>query len=91
MAESSPTGRKHWENEKLLVRGSFSHCDFKRLVLQTLKNQGLFEKGLSCLSFRAVKTLNNPPFFEMKRTEPRHDGLKHYTVTKFYIIVLHCA
>ena len=41
-------GRKHWEKEKLLVRSnfSFSHGVFKRLVLQTRKNQGLFRKGL---------------------------------------------
>ena len=36
------------ENEKLLVMSnfSFSHSVFKRLVLQTCKNQGLFGKGL---------------------------------------------
>ena len=38
-----------WEKEKLLVTSnfSFSHSVFKRLVLQTRKNQGLFGKGLS--------------------------------------------
>ena len=43
-------GRKHCgEKEKLLVMSnfSFSHNVFKRLVLQTCKNQGLFGKGLS--------------------------------------------
>ena len=37
-----------WEKEKLLVTSnfSFSRCVFKRLVLQTRKNQGLFGKGL---------------------------------------------
>ena len=37
-----------WEKEKLLVTSnfSFSHCVFKRLVLQTSKNQGLFGKQL---------------------------------------------
>ena len=37
-----------WEKEKLLVTSnfSFSHSVFKRLVLQTPKNQGLFGKGL---------------------------------------------
>ena len=37
-----------WEKEKLLVTSnfSFSHSVFKRLVLQTHKNQGLFGKGL---------------------------------------------
>ena len=29
---------------------SFSHCVFKRLVLQTRKNQGLFGKGLRCIA-----------------------------------------
>ena len=50
MAESSPEGLKTlWEKEKLLVTSnfSFSHSVFKRLVLQTRKNQGLFGKGLS--------------------------------------------
>ena len=36
-----------WEKEKLLVTSnfSFSHSVFKRLALQTRKNQGLFGKG----------------------------------------------
>ena len=49
MAKSSPKGLKTlWEKEKLLVTSnfSFSRSVFKRLVLQTLKNQGLFGKGL---------------------------------------------
>ena len=49
MAESSPKGWETlWEKEKLLVMSnfSFSHCAFKRLVLQTCKNKGLFAKGL---------------------------------------------
>ena len=49
MAEISLNGLKTlWEKEKLLVSSnfSFSHCVFKRLVLQTGKNQGLFAKGL---------------------------------------------
>ena len=38
-----------WEKEKLLVTSnfSFSHIVFKRLVLQTRKNQGLFGKRLN--------------------------------------------
>ena len=50
MAEHSPNRLKTlWEKEKLLVMSnfSFSHSVFKRLVLQTRKNQGLFGKGLS--------------------------------------------
>ena len=37
------------EKEELLVTSnfSFSHSVFKRLVLQTSKNKGLFGKGLS--------------------------------------------
>ena len=49
MAESSLRGYKTlWEKEKLLITSnfSFSHGVFKRLVLQTRKNQGLFGKGL---------------------------------------------
>ena len=40
------------EKEKLLVTSnfSFSHSVFKRLVLQTCKNQGLFGKGLNSVS-----------------------------------------
>ena len=43
-----------WEKEKLLVTGnfSFSHSVFKRLVLQTLKNQGLFRKGSKDFKFK---------------------------------------
>ena len=49
MEERSSKGQKTlWEKEKLLVTSnfSFSHIVFKRLVLQTRKNQGLFGKGL---------------------------------------------
>ena len=40
------------EKKKMLVTSnfSFSHSVFKRLVLQTRKNKGLFGKGLSCAS-----------------------------------------
>ena len=51
MAESSSNGLKTlWEKEKLLVTSnfSFSLSVFKRLVLQTCKNQGLFGKGFNC-------------------------------------------
>ena len=52
MAESSLNGYKTlWEKEKLFVTRnfSFSRSVFKRLLLQTHKNQGLFGKGLKCL------------------------------------------
>ena len=57
MAESYLKGQKTlWEKEKLLVTSnfSFSHSVFKRLQLQTRKNQGLFGKRLIntlCLFF----------------------------------------
>ena len=50
MEESSSDGWKTlWEKEKLLITSnfSFSHSVFKRHVLQTRKNQGLFGKGLN--------------------------------------------
>ena len=50
MTESSPNRQKTlWEKEKLLVTSnfSFSHSVFKRIVLHTRKNQGLYGKGLS--------------------------------------------
>ena len=52
MAVISPNEQKTlWEKEKLLVTSnfSFSHSVFKRLILQTHKNQGLFGKGLKDL------------------------------------------
>ena len=50
MTESSPNQQKTlWEKEKLLIMSNFffSHSVFKRIVLQTRKNQGLYGKGLS--------------------------------------------
>ena len=61
MAESSPKGyRTQWEKEKLLVttKFSFSYGVFKRLLLQTLKNKGLFGKGLRDLSKRKENDLS---------------------------------
>ena len=49
MAENYPSWLKTlWEKDKLLITSnlSFSHSVFKRLVLQTRKNQGLFGKEL---------------------------------------------
>ena len=54
MAENSLNGwKKPCEKEKLLVtiHFSFSHSVLKRLVLQTLKKQGLFGKGLNKTHF----------------------------------------
>ena len=52
-----------WEKEKLFVTNnlSFSHSVFERLVLQTSKNQGLFEKWLKkCIKYHSTndKTLD---------------------------------
>ena len=52
MAESYPNRQKtlrEKEKDKLLVTSNFpfSNSVFKRLVLQTRKNQGLFGKGLN--------------------------------------------
>ena len=50
MEESFSNGWKTlWEKKKLLVTSNFifSHSVFKRLVLQTRKNQGLFGKGIA--------------------------------------------
>ena len=52
IVKSSPKVWKMvWEKVKLLVTSNFffSHGVFKRLVLQTRKNQGLFGKGLKIL------------------------------------------
>ena len=52
MAEISQTHKTQWEKEKLLAMSNFSFsCSvFKRFVLQTCKNQGLFGKGLNTLN-----------------------------------------
>ena len=50
MTQSSPNGLKTLqENEKMLITSnfSFSHSVFKKLVLQTRKNKGLFWKELT--------------------------------------------
>ena len=53
MAESPLKGQKTlWEKVKLLITSNFSlsHSVFRRLILLTHKNQGLFEKGLKAFS-----------------------------------------
>ena len=63
-----------WEKEKLLVMSnfSFSHIVFKKLVLQTRKNQGLFGKGLT-LS-HTIPTLNDLE----KEAISKHDKMEKY-------------
>ena len=49
MAENFPKALKTpWEKEKLLIMSNFSFCHsvFKRRVVLTHKNQGLFGKGI---------------------------------------------
>ena len=63
MEETYPNGLKRlWEKDNLLVMSnlSSSHSVFKRLVLQTRKNQGLFGKGLtrSFFHFNKNKTIS---------------------------------
>ena len=87
MEEGSSNGWKTlWEKEKLLFTSnfSFSHIVFKRLVLQTRKNQGLFGKGLTgivnCSSITELMTLalvivdsysllNDPMILQPRRTK----------------------
>ena len=59
MAEGSLNGYKTlWEKEKLLFMSNFSisHSVFKRPVLQTCINQGLFWKGLTLYQTRRIYT-----------------------------------
>ena len=70
MVESSPEGQKtQWKKEKLLVtiNFSFSLSVFKRLVLQTRKNQALFGKGLNTMHCRLLMTLEKMPFENIVR------------------------
>ena len=53
------------KKEKLLVRSnfSFSHSVFKRLLMQTRKNQGLFGKGLSFQKKKKKRRLTGSNIF----------------------------
>ena len=58
--------KTQWENEKSLITSNFSvyQSVFKRLVLETLKNQGLFGKGLTLfLCVCSTSLLNIPAEF----------------------------
>ena len=65
MAESFPyLGEK--EKQLIMSNFSFSRNVFKRLVMQTHKNQGLLGKGLTCqLSKLRLKT-NQDHFYDVK-------------------------
>ena len=82
MAQCSSNGQKTlWEKEKLLVTSnfSFSHSVFKRLVLQTGKNQGLFGKGL--MKKKVVPTLQQE--VKVKVDIVTSDDIKIYNTGKF--------
>ena len=74
MAESFPKGEKTlYEKAKLLVTSnfSFSHRIFKRLALQTCKDQGLFGKGLSVyIMYRHLQYTGVIEFRQCKRFGP---------------------
>ena len=78
MAECSLNGLKTLcEKEKLLVTSnfSFSHSVFKRPVLQTRENQGLFGKGLT--GFPPVPIMVQGPISQTSI------DLTHYQTTNF--------
>ena len=57
MQKVPPTGRKHLEKERLLVRSNFSYSNsvFKGLVRQTRKNKGLCGRGLNLYQTTIVR------------------------------------
>ena len=77
-----------WEKEKLLVMSnfSFSRIVFKRLVLQTRKNQGLFGKELTYLydaQYKASHKNNNGSVKLLFRTQLYHCGIWKFLVICF--------
>ena len=79
MEESSSKGEiTLWEKEKLLVTSnfSFSHSVFKGPELQTHENQGLFGKGLSGLSYKAIMNCEKGIHFSTKKFQTG-PNLKH--------------
>ena len=97
MADSSPNRlTKNVGKGELLVTSnlSFSHCLFKRLVLQTRKNQELFGKGLKTALYSgekcyfSVKTYKISPPIALNReyTMPHSqiNSLTRYQTTTFW-------
>ena len=72
-----------WEKQKLLIMSNFlfSLSVFKRLVLQTRKNQGLFGKGLS-------KKVKGPRSNHIKSTCTSKN--KHYTSDIIAFVICKC-
>ena len=80
MAESYPNGQKTlWEKEKLLITSNFSffRSVFKRLVLQTCKNQGLFGKGLTL-------SQTNPHVYVSEVQVLKTIGKRELLITRIY-------
>ena len=92
-----------WEKEKLLVMSnlSFSHSVFKRLLLQALKNQGLFGKGLKWTSriwyqsftkFWLLKNAEWKTFININLFKTFHIKLETYVVIevqKTHVVLTH--
>ena len=77
--------RKHCgKRKKLLVTSnfSFSHNVFKRLVLQTRKNQGLFGKGLKWLTLHKIRCIT------LEILYLTHSGLSSANATKAVQLLL---
>ena len=87
MVESSLKGLKTlWEKEKLLVTSnfSFSLSVFKRLILQTRKNQGLFGKGLNSDRFLSKRLdLTNKRYRNIIRLHIVGDLILVYAIFRF--------
>ena len=64
-----------WKKKKLLVASnfSFSHSVFKRLVLQTRKNQDLFGKELRRLLLSELNPLPYTPFWDRPKFKDAAD------------------
>ena len=89
MEESFSNGKKTLlEKEKLLVMSNFSysHSVFKRLVLQTRKNQGLFGKGLTL--YHTIMTLQKKAFENIvgkgEKACNQHFLLSHNVIYSFH-------
>ena len=80
-----------WEKEKLLIMSnfSFSNSVFKRLLLQTRKNQGLFGKGLTL--DHTIPTLNDPEEESFRKTTVEQEenevtSISFFSYSVFYSI-----
>ena len=80
-----------WEKEKLLIMSnfSFSNSVFKRLLLQTRTNQGLFGKGLTL--DHTIPTLNDPEEESFRKTTVEQEenevtSISFFSYSVFYSI-----